>query len=817
MNISYNWLKDYLDFSLTPEETGEILTNVGLEVEAIEKFESVKGGLEGLKIGLVKSVEKHPDADKLSVTKVTVGDEVDLQIVCGAPNVAAGQKVIVATDGTLLHPFNGEPFKIKKTKIRGVASEGMICAEDEIGLSEDHGGILILPDQARVGSWAKDFLKVETDYIFQVGLTPNRGDATSHIGVARDLAAYLSASGKENATLKIPSVENFAVAEKSVAIEVTVENQEACPRFSGVSLTGITIQESPEWLKNKLKAVGLRPINNIVDITNFVMWECGQPLHAYDATEISGGKVIVKTLPGGTPFRTLDDKEVKLREIDLMVCTQGEEGGDSAKAMCIAGVYGGIQSGVKESTKAIFLEAAHWNPKWIRRTSTFHNLRTDAASRFEKGTDPNGTIYALKRASSLMKELAGAVVSSDIVDVYPLPAQENIIILSWEKLNRIAGITVPENIAVRILESLSFTVISSDDVQITVTAPTFKTDVARSEDVIEEIVRIYGFDKIPVPDEVRSSLSFSSEDKKELLTEELSQMLAAAGFREMMNNSISNSKYHESFFPDTKESVVRLLSYSNIGLDSMRTSMLFPALEVVRYNHNRKEFDLKLFEFGKTYLKQSEKYLELSHLILLVSGNLKEESWKEKPKQADFYFMKGVIENVLRKAGIRKYSEAAIHNNVIWQEGLEYSVGKMPVVSFGKINQKVLAAFDIKKDVYYAEIAADALVKFSKNTLKFSALPKFPAVRRDLALVIDQQVSFGEIEQIAFKSCGNILKEVNLFDVYADEKLGAGKKSYAVSFLFLDENKTLTDPEVDKMIDKMVQQFHSLLNANIRS
>ncbi|MGB3076914.1 MAG: phenylalanine--tRNA ligase subunit beta [Chitinophagales bacterium] len=816
MTISYNWLRDYLDTKLSPEEAGERLTQTGLEVEAIEKFESVKGGLEGLIIGCVTAVEKHPDADKLSVTKVDVGTGTDLQIVCGAANVGAGQKVIVATEGTLLHPFSGEAFKIRKTKIRGVASEGMICAEDEIGLGEDHSGIMILDAAAPVGISAREFLNVTSDNIIQIGLTPNRGDATSHIGVARDLAAALSAEQMEIVPLNIPSVENFSVADQSLQMEVTVENTEACPRFSGLTISGIVVKESPGWLKNKLKSIGLRPINNIVDITNFVMHECGQPLHAYDAKEIAGKKMVVKTLPQDTTFRTLDDKEIKLRAIDLMVCCQGENKDDSILPMCIAGVYGGIKSGVKDATTSLFLEAACWNPKWIRRTSTFHNLRTDAASRFEKGVDPNGNIYALKRAALLIVELAGGKISSEIIDVYPIPVKEKQIVLTWEKLNRLAGIEISKSVTKNILKALSFKIESEDELQITVAVPTFKTDVFRSEDVIEEVLRIYGYDKIPVPDAIRSSLSFSTADKKETFVEELSQMLAASGFREMMNNSISNSKYQEAFFPGSNESIVSLLSYSNIGLDSMRTSMLFPGLEVIRYNHNRKMVDLKLFEFGKTYLKKSGNYEEKSHLVLLLTGELTAESWKVKQEPADYFFLKGIIKNILNKCGIKKVT-SSITGGGIWEQATTFQTRKTELATFGKINEKVTASFDIKKAVYYAEIDVEALLRFSKNLLKFTSLPKFPSVRRDLALVIDNTVSFAEIEQIAYQHAGALLKEVNLFDVYADERLGAGKKSYAVSFIFVNEEKTLTDAEVDKVIGNLMLQFQSKLNANIRN
>lgn len=816
MNISYKWLKDYLDFDLSPEATAEKITMAGLEVEAIEKFESVKGGLSGLIIGLVTSVEKHADADKLSVTKVSVGSGPDLQIVCGAPNVRAGQKVIVATEGTLLHPYEGDAFKIKKAKIRGVASEGMICAADEIGWSNDHEGIMVLNDEAPVGMAVRDYLQVINDDIFQIGLTPNRGDAMSHLGVARDLAAVLSVEKNALLPLQIPSVAHFAAGDESLKIEVEVENSIACPRFSGLTISGINVKPSPDWLKNKLVTIGLRPINNIVDITNFVMHECGQPLHAYDATEITGNKISVKTLPQGTPFRTLDDKEIKLQAGDLMVCAAGETKSSQALPMCIAGVYGGLHSGVKENTTSIFLESACWNPQWIRRTSTYHNLRTDAASRFEKGVDPNGNIYALKRAAMLIVQLAGGKISSEIVDIYPAPVMERHIDLTWEKLHRIAGIDIPVNTVLTILRALSFNVLHDDGAQLTLSVPTFKTDVLRTEDVIEELLRIYGFDKIPVPDAVRSSLSFSGHNEREIMTESLSASLAGAGFREMMNNSISNSKYHTTWLESSSGSLVSLLSYSNIGLDSMRTSLLFPGLEVIRYNHNRKMFDLKLFEFGKTYRKHVDSFAESYRLILMVTGQLADESWKGPQHPADFFFVKGMVNNLLRLCGITKFS-FDLHQDAVWENAMTYQVGKTQVATFGKVPENVAAAFDIKRTVYYADIDADALLRLKGIQVKYSPLPKFPSVRRDLALILDHSITFGEVEKIAARLSGSLLKSMNLFDVYADERIGAGKKSYAVSFVFIDEEKTLTDATIDKVMDKMIQQFQSELKAQIRS
>jgi len=809
MKISYQWLKDYLDFDESPEEVAEILTNVGLEVESVEKRESVKGGLEGLIIGEVRSVEKHPDADKLTVTKVNIGSTSDLQIVCGAPNVAAGQKVIVATDGTLIHPFNGEPFKIKKAKIRGVESQGMICAEDEIGLSGDHGGIKVLPGDAPVGSKANEYLKISSDFIFEIGLTPNRGDAMSHIGVARDLAAFIQSIRQKGASLKIPDTNSFRVDESVFKIDVVVENPEACPRYSGVTISNVQVRESPEWLKQKLLSIGLRPINNVVDITNFVLWECGQPLHAFDADQITGKKVVVRMLAEGTVFTTLDEKEIKLAADDLMIC-------DAEKGMCIAGIYGGKNSGVTEKTKNIFLESACFNPKFIRRTSTRHKLKTDAASHFEKGTDPNGTLYALKRAAELIREIGGGKISSDIIDIYPKEGRENNISLTWEKLTRISGMEFQNETAKRILKALQFKTISEDEKQITVAVPTFKTEVTLTEDLIEEIIRVNGLEKIPVPDAVRSSLSFLSEDKSESLREALSEMLAGRGFHEMINNSISNSKYHEDHFPETKDDVIRMLSFSNAGLDSLRTTMLFPMLDAVSYNQNRKMTDLKLFEFGKTYRQENGKYKEASRLVLVTSGNKFSESWRGKEEPADFYYLKGIVQNVLQRSGVKKYSAGEI-SNAIFEQGLSLSVGKSDLVSFGKLNQKVLSSFDIKREVWFADFDFDMLVKVSVNGTTYREPSKFPAVRRDLAMILDRKTTFDMIESLSFKSVKLLLKDVNLFDVYEGEKIGSGKKSYAVSFTFADEAKTLTDFQVDELMKGLTAAFEKELNAQIRS
>lgn len=809
MKISFNWLKEYLDFNLSPEETADFLTNIGLEVEGVEKWESIKGSLDGLVIGRVMEVKKHPDADKLSITRVNVGGDEDLQIVCGAPNVAEGQKVIVAVDGTVLHPFEGETFKIRKTKIRGVESNGMICSEDEIGLSHDHSGIRILPDDAPVGKAVNEYLQVSHDFIFEIGLTPNRSDAMSHLGVARDLAARLHAIGGPAASLKTPDTSAFSIDDHSLNISVSVENTGACPRYSAITITGVTVTESPEWLKQKLNAVGMRPINNVVDITNFVMLESGQPLHAFDADEVKGNKVIVKTLAGGTLFKTLDNKDVKLAADDLMIC-------DAEEGMCIAGVYGGIHSGVKESTKNIFLESACFSPSFIRRTSTRHLLRTDAATRFEKGTDPGQTVTVLMRAAQLIREICGGKISSDIIDVYPHPVKEKVISLTWEKLNRVSGIEFPKETAAKILVALQFTILGRDEEKITVSSPTFKTDVAMAEDLMEEIVRIYGMEKIPVPDAVRSSLSYSGGEERERLQESVSVMLAAAGFHEMINNSITNSVYHETWFPETKDEIVKLLSYSNAGLDSMRTSLLFPALEVIRYNHNRKITDLRLYEFGKTYRKTGDGYAESDKMILLITGNKRTESWQAKEQVADFYFLKGNMENILRRCGMPGFTTEKIRHPLL-ADGLQYLIGKNPIGFAGRVNPKLASSFDIKREIFYAELEMEAMVKFSKRSIAYKEPPKFPAVRRDLALILDEKISFGDIESLAYRQVRGLLQEVNLFDVYKDEKLGAGKKSYAVSFILQDEQKTLTDKEVDDTMAKLIRTFEKELGAAIRS
>lgn len=806
MKISYNWLKEYLSIDLEPKKVAEILTDIGLEVENLEEYQSVKGGLAGLVVGLVKEVVKHPNADKLTVTKVDVGNGKELQIVCGAPNVASGQKVIVATVGTEIHPINEEKFKIKKAKIRDVESEGMICAEDEIGLGESHDGIIVLPNDVQIGSLVKKYFDVQHDWIFEIGLTPNRSDAMSHFGVARDLSAYLQCNTDLKSVLQIPSVENFKVDNHDLKIDVAVENTEACPRYSGITITGVKIAESPKWLQNKLKAIGSKPINNIVDITNFVLHEIGQPLHAFDADEISDKKVIVKTLPEGTKFKTLDEQEIILSGDDLMICSEKE-------GMCIAGVYGGINSGVKASTKNIFLESAYFSPQHINRTANKHGLKTDASSRFEKGADPNITLYALKRAAMLMKEISGGKISSEIIDVYIKPVQEKVVEVKFANINRLIGVEIKKETVKKILTSLGIKILSENSGEIKISIPTFKTDVSREADVIEEILRIYGLNKVPIPTRVNSSISYSKKSDKEKIQNVISIYLSGNGFHEIFSNSITRSAYYS----DSKINFIHLLNFSNAELDILRPTMLFSGLEAIVYNQNRKNVDLKFYEFGKTYEKGSgEKYIEKQHLALFLTGRKTEGNWISKNETADFYFLKALAQNVLRKLGFNDFDKTEINNEYL-QYGLNFSLGNHLLVASGKVDRKILKQMDIRQDVFYADFDWNMILELVKNhKIKYKEVPKFPFVKRDLALVIDKNVQYAELEKIAFTTEKRLLKEVSLFDIYEDEKLGNDKKSYAVSFTFLDENKTLTDGEVDAMMEKLMKNYEKQIGAVIR-
>ncbi len=812
MKISLNWLKDYIDTTLPAEKIAEILTSIGLEEEGIEEKESIKGGLAGIIVGEVVTCGRHPNADKLSLTQVNVGRDDLLQIVCGAPNVAQGQKVMVATIGTTLYDEKGEPWSIKKGKIRGEVSEGMICAEDELGIGNDHNGIIVLPETIAVGTLGRDYYEVETDVIFDIGLTPNRSDATSHLGVARDLAAALHINHNHPLTVNRPDVAAFKVDNQDLSIAVKVEDFTLCPRYSGVTIKGITVKESPSWLKNKLLAIGSRPINNIVDITNFVLHELGQPLHAFDADEIGGGEIIVKTLPQDSIFQSLDEVERKLNAEDLMICDA------NSKGLCIAGVFGGINSGVTEKTSNVFLESAYFDPKSVRRTSMRHQLRTDAATRYEKGADPNITVYALQRAALLIQALAGGTVSSEIVDLYPEPIKPKEIEVRFKRVNQLIGTDIAVDKVKAILAAMDIEVLSESAESMRVAIPTNKHDVLREVDVIEEILRIYGLNEVPVPAQVRSTITLRAKPDPQLVRYMVSEFLAASGYREMMGLSLTQSKYFREILPREEDELVYVNNTSNIHLDVMRPVMLFSGLEAVAHNLNRQQTDLRLFEWGKTYQPEQEGFLERDHLTLLVTGHQTAESWLSPDRnRVTYYHLKTQVEHVLTRLGVGRYQVSAIENE-IWAYGLKYHRGDQVLVKFGRVQGQVTKAMGIKQEVFYADFNWNSLLKtLKKHKIDFSELNKYPTVRRDLALVIDNSIKFEDIAKIANKTGKKLLKTVNLFDVYINEdQLGAGKKSYAVSFLFEDPSRTLKDKDVDKVMNQLIRQYEEQLKATIR-
>ncbi|MCK4663648.1 MAG: phenylalanine--tRNA ligase subunit beta [Bacteroidales bacterium] len=816
MKISYNWLKQYIDIDLDHKEVAEILTNTGLEVEGIEEFQSVKGGLEGIVIGEVKTKEKHPDADKLSLTIVDIGRNENLKIVCGAPNVEPGQKVVVATVGTTLYQGN-EAFKIKKTKIRGEVSEGMICAEDELGLGTSHDGIMVLEENVKVGTFAKDFFKIENDIIFEIGLTPNRIDGASHYGVARDLAAYLKQS--ENIKLQKPSVKEFKIDDESNIIDVIVENEEACPRYSGITISGVTIKESPEWLKTRLRAIGLNPINNIVDITNFVLHETGQPLHAFDADIITGNKVIVKTLPEKTKFVTLDEIVHELSSEDLMIC-------NAEKGMCIAGVFGGIHSGVTENTKNIFLECACFDPVYVRKTSKRHLLNTDSSFRFERGTDPNNTIYTLKRAAILIKEIAGGKISSKIVDVYNKPVKETEINLSYNNTDRLIGKNIEREKIKNILEWLDFKIIDDTKDGLKLLSPTYRVDVQREPDVIEEILRIYGYNNIEISDKVNSTLSYSQKPDPEILKNNISDLLSDNGFAEIMSNSLTKSAYYDNLESYKAENVVKILNPLSNDLDGLRQNLLFGGLEAIIYNINRKNSNLKLYEFGNCYslIKNTDgkdildKYYESQHLALFITGRKNESNWNSDKENSSFFYLKAYVDNILDRLGLKPDKmEKESGTSDLFSEFLKYKSKNKDVVQYGIINKKNLSIFDIKSEIFYADFNWDNIFELTKSIkIKFEPLPKFPEVKRDLALLLDKNINFEKIKELAFKTEKKLLQNVILFDVFEDETIGKDKKSYAISFILQDINKTLTDKQIDKIMNNFINIYKKELNAKIR-
>jgi phenylalanyl-tRNA synthetase beta chain len=809
MNISLDWLKQFISLPETAQEVGVMLTNVGLEVESIENYETVKGGLEGMVIGEVLTCEKHPDADKLSITTVDIGNGQLSPIVCGAPNVAAGQKVIVATVGATLYPTEGEAFVIKKAKIRGAVSEGMICAEDEIGLGKSHAGIMVLDTTLPNGTPAAKYFNLETDKVFSIGLTPNHADATSHYGVARDLKVLL------NRDLYKPSLEDFKIDNTDLPIEVVLENTEACPRYSGIVISGLTIKESPVWLKNRLKSIGLSPVNNVVDITNYVLHELGQPLHAFDLNKISGSKVIVKTLAQDTPFKTLDKIERKLSQNDLMICDGNQN------PMCIGGVFGGIDSGITENTTAIFLESAYFSPVYIRRSSQYHTLVTDASFRFARGIDPNGTVYALKRAALLIKEIAGGEIASEVIDIYPNPIPNKKFSVKYKNIDRLIGKVIDREWIKKTLQGLEIEVSDDNGEEFTVSVPPYRVDVEHSADITEEILRMYGFENIELKENYGSDFlaefPILDEDK---IKWNLTQTLAASGLNQIMTNSFTKASHWENLDAFKSELNVEMLNPLSTDLAVMRRSLVFTGLDSVLHNLNRKQKDLKLFEFGKIYSKITKEggrniYLEREQLSIFLTGNKVSETWQTKTEKVGFYDLSGIVSKILNHLNIHKITQNEIVTDV-FEYGLAISFQKKEIARLGLLRKKITKRFDIKQEVFYAEIEWERLMSQINLTRNVSEPPKFPEVRRDLSLVIDKKLTFKEIENLAMQTERNLLQSVNVFDVYEGENIGADKKSYSVSFTLLDQNQTLTEETIDKTMNKLMTAFEQKLGAVIR-
>ena len=816
MNISYKWLKEYVDFDLTPQEVCDALTSTGLEVDALEEVQSIKGGLKGLYVGKVLTCETHPNSDHLHVTTVDLGKGEPSQIVCGAPNVAAGQKVIVADLGCVLYDGDQE-FVIKKSKLRGVESNGMICAEDEIGIGNDHSGIIVLPDDAVVGTPAAEYYHLESDWLIEVDITANRADGLSHWGVARDLYAWLMSNGHET-QMHRPDCSKFKVDNHDLPVEVVIENQEACKRYACVSITDCEVKESPDWLKNKLTTVGLRPINNIVDITNYIMMAYGQPLHCFDADMVKGHKIVVKTMPEGTPFQTLDGVEHKLSDRDLAIC-------NAEDPMCIAGVFGGKGSGTYETTRNVVLESAYFHPTWIRKSARRHGLSTDASFRFERGVDPNGTIYALQQAAILCQELAGGKVSMDICDVYPEPIKNAVVDLSYEYVNNLIGKVITPGIIKFLCRALDIEVKFENAQGLTLEIPAYRVDVQRPCDVVEDILRIYGYNNVEIPTQLKSSLVIKGEeDQKHKLANLVSEQLVGEGFNEILNNSLSKSSYYE----DKQDTLVHIMNPLSSDLNVMRQTLLFGGLESIQHNVNRKRQNLRFFEFGNVYTFNPEKqnddepmqaYKEQYHAALWVTGKRVEGSWTHKNEDSTFYELSACVENILRRIGVkpgmivRKKSE-----NDIFSAGLTIeNRGGKTLVEMGIVTKKLQKLFGLDNPVYYAELNWTALMKvIKKNEVLYTEISKFPPVSRDLALLVDNSVEFAQIEQIARQTEKKLLKNVELFDVYEGDKLPAGKKSYAVNFILQDEEKTMGDKQIDAIMTKLITNIKKMLGAELR-
>jgi phenylalanyl-tRNA synthetase beta chain len=816
MNISYRWLKDYINLDSSPEEVAAYLTQIGLEVGSLEEVETVRGGLRGLVIGEVLTCEKHPDSDHLSKTTVHIGGGVVLPIICGAPNVAAGQKVVVATVGTTLYAGDSE-FKIKKSKIRGEVSEGMICAEDEIGLGASHDGIMVLDPAAVPGTPASQYFKIESDFVLEVDLTPNRIDSASHIGIARDLAAFLKQN--HNVSYSRPSVSDFRVDNHSLEIPVEVQNTEACHRYSGVTISNVTVKESPEWLKTKLSLIGLKPINNIVDVTNFVLFETGQPLHAFDAAAIKGRKVVVRTLDAGAKFVTLDGVERDMHPDDLMICNESE-------GMCIAGIFGGLHSGVKASTTSIFLESAWFDPVYIRKTARRHSLNTDASFRFERGTDPNGAIYALKRAALLIKEVAGGEISSEIVDIYPEPVGDFKVDVSFANIKRLIGVDLGREKIRHLLEALEIRIEEETETGMALLVPPYRVDVKREADVVEEILRIYGYNNIESPTQINASLQYSAKPNPAKIRNVISDLLTAQGFNEIWSNSLTKTAYYtdHSVFP--LRNTVKLFNPLSNDLASMRQTLLYGGLEAIAYNANRKNADLRLYEFGNCYfyngstLKDNpiRNYREEEHLALFVTGEKETANWAVPEIKTSFFLLKSYGENILKRLGFSVLTlKVDGFSNELIRDGIQYDINGRKLVEFGMVGSKVLKAFDIENPVYYADFSMDVLfVELKKNDVVFNELPKYPEVRRDLALLLDKPVQFNQLRDLAYRTERKLLQSVDLFDVYEGKGIPEGKKSYAVSFILRDDEKTLNDKQIEKIMQKLVSAYERELGAQLR-
>ena len=820
MNISYNWLKDYLDFDLQPDEVAAALTSIGLETGGVEEVQTIKGGLEGLVIGEVLTCEEHPNSDHLHITTVNVGGAEPLQIVCGAPNVAAGQKVVVAVNGTKLYDGD-ECFTIKRSKIRGVESNGMICAEDEIGIGTDHAGIIVLPADAVVGTPAKEYYNVKSDYVLEVDITPNRVDATSHFGVARDLAAYLKQNGKP-ANLKRPSVDAFKIDDEVPAIEVVVENKEACLRYSGITIKNVTVKESPEWLQNRLKVIGLRPINNVVDITNYILHGVGQPLHSFDADKIKGNKVVVRSATEGAKFVTLDGVERTLTDRDLMICNVEEP-------MCIAGVFGGLDSGVTEQTKNVFLESATFHPTWIRKTARRFGLNTDASFRYERGLDPNQTVEVMKRAALLIREVAGGTITGAIQDIYPVPVAPYRVELTYDKVNTLIGKVIPVETVKSILESLEMKIVSETAEGLVIDVPVYRIDVQRDVDVIEDILRIYGYNNVEFSDNVKSNLSYQTPtDRSYKLQNLISEQLCGCGFNEILNNSLTRSAYYDNLSTYPVSHCVMLMNPLSADLNCMRQTLLFGGLESVEHNAKRKNGNIRFFEFGNCYdynidhKKEGETLAEFSEdyrLGLWVSGSRVDNNWAHPNEKSSVYELKAYVENILVRLGVNL--QKVIFGNLandIYSAGLSITTSSgRQLGTMGIVSPKICKELDIETDVYYAELSWTLLMKeIKKSKVTFSEISKFPAVKRDLALLLEKNVQFAEIEKIATESERKLLKDVALFDVYEGKNLPAGKKSYAVSFYLQDEGKTLNDKQIDAIMKKIQTNLEQKLGAQLR-